>query len=279
MAYGQVCRILTYDVATGASTLVYSSATVHFEAPNWSGDGDLVLNGDGLLWRLPPDGSAPPRPIPFEGLPSLNNDHVLFENTVFMSADDGHIWAGSLRGGPVRRVTSADRRHFLHGISPDGATLAYVAIDGEDWGGAYLRTIGTGGSGDTRLTTPGGVDDGPEYSPAGDWIYFNTETFAPNAQIARIRPDGSGLQQLTFDDRVNWFPHFAPDGTRAVYLSYPPGTKGHPADLAVELRLVEGEGWAAARTLVALPGGQGTINVNSWAPDSRTFAYVDYPRG
>ncbi|GAA0584428.1 hypothetical protein GCM10010172_81760 [Paractinoplanes ferrugineus] len=279
MAYGQVCRILTYDLTTGTSTLVYSSATVHFEAPNWTAGGDLILNGDGLLWHLPADGSAPPRPIPFEGLPALNNDHVLGAGGVFMSADDGHIYAGSLSGGPVRRVTSADRTHFLHGVSPDSATLAYVGVENRDRGSASLWTIGADGTGDARLTTPGGVDDGPEYHPAGDWIYFNTEAFTPNSQIARIRPDGTGLEQLTFDDRVNWFPHFAPDGERAVHLSYPPGTKGHPADLPVELRLVEAGDWRAPRTLVGLPGGQGTINVNSWSPDSRSFAYVDYPRG
>jgi TolB protein len=281
MAYGQVCRILTYDVTTGDSTLVYSSSTVHFEAPNWTAGGDLIVNGDGLLWQLAADGSEPPRPIPFEGLPELNNDHVLAPGgqTVFMSANDGHIYAGSLDGGPVRRVTGARRRHFLHGISPDGATLAYVGVEGGDWGSASLWTIGADGRGDARLTAAGGIDDGPEYTPAGDWIHFNTEVFSGHAQIARIRPDGTGLERLTFDDRVNWFPHFAPDGRLAVYLSYPPGTKGHPADLPVQLRLVEDGDWRAARTVVALPGGQGTINVNSWAPDSRRFAYVDYPRG
>ncbi len=122
------------------------------------------------------------------------------------------------------------------------------------------------------------IRDGPEYTPDGAWIYFNTERFSPgSAQIARIRPDGTGLEQLTFDERVNWFPHVAPDGSRAVYLSYPPGTRGHPADLPVELRLVEGDDWRSARIVVTLPGGQGTINVNSWSPDSRRFAYVDYP--
>ena len=58
-----------------------------------------------------------------------------------------------------------------------------------------------------------------------------------------------------------------------VYLSYPPGTTGHPPDKDVILRLAALDG-SAQRDLVALFGGQGTINVNSWAPDSRRFAYV-----
>ncbi|GAA2889717.1 hypothetical protein Acy02nite_32330 [Actinoplanes cyaneus] len=279
LAENQKCRIWTYEVSTGVPSLVHTSSSVLFEAPNWSADGDLILNGDGLLWRLPVlPGSAPVR-IPLDGVPGLNNDHVLGTgDAIFVSADDGHLYEASLRGGAVRRVTHEDRMHFLHGVSPDGATLAYVGIEGQRWDAGNLWTIGSGGGPSTRLTSPGsGPDDGPEYTPDGAWIYFNTERFGPGAQIARIRPDGTGLEQLTFDERVNWFPHLSPDGRLAVYLSYPPGTRGHPADLPVELRLVTGDDWRSPRTVVALPGGQGTINVNSWSPDSRRFAYVDYP--
>ena len=30
------------------------------------------------------------------------------------------------------------------------------------------------------------------------------------------------------------------------------------------------------RLLATIRGGQGSINVNSWSPDSRRFAYVSY---
>jgi TolB protein len=275
------CRILVFDVRTGESTPVHVSTGVHFEAPNWTAGGDLILNGDGLLWRLPADGSAPPVVIPLDGVPELNNDHVLSSSSIFVSANDGHLYEASLAGGPVRRVTHEDRMHFLHGVSPDGRTLAYVGIEGQRWNEGTLWTISAAGGESRPLTVGDGPDDGPEYHPDGSWIYFNTERFSTtpgHAQIARIRPDGAGLEQLTSDERVNWFPHHAPDGRRAVYLSFPPGTLGHPPDRTVELRLVEGGDWASARTLVTLPGGQGTINVNSWAPDSQRFAYVDYPR-
>lgn len=275
------CRIFTYDIVTGERTHVHTSTSVHFEAPNWTAGDTLIVNGDGRLWALPADGSAGPRQIPIDGIPGLNNDHVLApgHQRIFLSADDGHLYEAALSGGPARKITSDDaRRHFLHGVSPDGTTLAYVGVDRPDWSTASLLTVGADGGGTTRLTAIGGTDDGPEYTPDGAWIHFNTERFSPgHAQIARIRPDGTGVEQLTHDERVNWFPHFAPDGRHAVYLSYPPGTQGHPADLPVELRLVEGDDWAGARTVVALQGGQGTINVNSWSTDSRRFAYVDYP--
>ena len=76
---------------------------------------------------------------------------------------------------------------------------------------------------------------------------------------------------------VDWFPHLSPDGTRAAYLAYPPGTSGHPADLWVAVMVVEGDAWGQAKFAARLFGGQGTINVNSWSPDNRRFAYVAYP--
>ncbi|MEV4279141.1 TolB family protein [Actinoplanes xinjiangensis] len=275
------CRIFTYDIVTGERSLVHTSTSVHFEAPNWTAADMLIVNGDGLLWALPADGTGDPRQIPLDGIPEINNDHVPAPDheTIYLSANDGHLYRAPLTGGTARRITADDtRRHFLHGVSPDGTRLAYVGVDRPDWSTASLLTVGVDGTGTTRVTPVGGVDDGPEYTPDGTWLYFNTERFSPgHAQIARIRPDGSDLQQLTDDERVNWFPHFAPDGRHAVHLSYPPGTRGHPGDLPVELRLVEGDDWRSPRTVVALHGGQGTINVNSWSTDSRRFAYVDYP--
>jgi hypothetical protein len=289
LADGQVCRVHIVEAATGASAIVHVDHGVLLEAPNWTTGGDLILNGDGVLWRMPADGSAPLASLTLNALPELNNDHVLAPDgeTIFVSANDGHIYAASLRTGAVARVTATEARHwhFLHGVSPDGSRLAYVALNpAAGWSSGTLRTVRVDGSDDVPLTEGAGPDDGPEYSPDGMWIYFNTERFSRtpgHAQIARIRPDGSGLCQLTFDEGVNWFPHLDPTGRRAVYLAFPPGTHGHPADLPVRLLVVEGasepDAWTRAVEVTGLRGGQGTINVNSWSPDGSHFAYVDYP--
>jgi len=60
------------------------------------------------------------------------------------------------------------------------------------------------------------------------------------------------------------------------YLNYPEATTGHPADKEVAIRIMDPEG-GSMREIDAFNGGQGTINVNSWAPDSRRLAYVTYP--
>jgi Tol biopolymer transport system component len=142
-----------------------------------------------------------------------------------------------------------------------------------------MFTIPAAGGPDHRLSDVHYPNDGPEYSPDGKWIYFNSERDAKqpgHAQCYRMRPDGSGIHQLTHDERVNWFPHLSPDGKQVVYISYPSGTTGHPPDKEVQLKMMPPDG-SSHREVVALFGGQGTINVNSWSPDSTRFAYVAYP--
>jgi Tol biopolymer transport system component len=70
----------------------------------------------------------------------------------------------------------------------------------------------------------------------------------------------------------------SPDGEAVAFLAYRKGDvapNDHPANKDVEIRLMAGTG-GPYRTLVKLFGGQGTINVNSWSPDSRQLAFVSY---
>ncbi len=288
LAHDQTCVVYIVDVTTGKSTEVYRTTELLLEAPNWIDEDSMILNGDGVLWRLSiPSGTV--APITLDGVPDLNNDHVPApdRNVVFLSAYDGHIHRATLSTGATEQITTHDPNrpmlHFLHGVSPNGATLAFVGVEPGPTGAgssANIFTIPSSGGAIRQLTFGARPADGCEFSPDGEWIYFNTEAFtehAGHAQIARIRTDGSETTQLTYDDRVNWFPHTSPNGAHVCYLSYPPGTIGHPADLDVEIRLVADD-WSAPTILAKLHGGQGTINVNSWAPDSTAFAYVAYPR-
>ena len=274
---GQRSELYVVDVASGERRLVFSSSTVLFEAPNWTPGGDLIVNGDGRLFRVG-DGLEE---IELGGVPAINNDHVVSPHgtTVYVSAEDGHLYAVSLEDGTPRRVSNdrgAGFHHYLHGVSPDGQTLAYIGL--EHRAGRRITnvwTIPVGGGVDVQITDDEHADDGSEYSPDGKWIYFNSER-AGQAQLFRIAVDGGEVEQLTFDERVNWFPHPAPDGSAVAYVSFPPGTEGHPADIEdVRVRLLTAGG--EIRELATLFGGQGTMNVPSWSPDSSSFAYVAYP--
>lgn len=290
LSHGQRCQVWTHKIDSGESMLVLETRELLLEAPNWSLQGDaLILNGNGVLWRV-----ALARPtleqVYITDVPNLNNDHVLDPDGdhVFLSAyDDWQLYRAALKGGPATRISGKSGPegllHFLHGVSPDGQKLAFVGVRAEQQGkglrflSAEICTLSSDGSDFRQITHGGKPADGPEYSPDGKWIYFNTETFSENAQIARMRPDGSEVTRLSFSDTVDWFPHHSRDGKTAVYLAYPPGTQGHPANLWVELMVVRDGDWRNGKRAVKLFGGQGTINVNSWSPDSRSFAYVAYP--
>jgi Tol biopolymer transport system component len=163
---------------------------------------------------------------------------------------------------------------YLHGWSPDGKTLAYCA----ERGGQYdIYTISVDGGQEAQLTNLPGLDDGPEYSPDGRHIWFNSVRTGL-MQIWRMEADGSSAIHMVNEEANCWFPHVSPDGNWVVYIAYgrddvAPGD--HPANKNVELRLIPSEG-GGSKTLVKLFGGQGTINVNSWAPDNRTIAFVSY---
>ncbi len=173
-------------------------------------------------------------------------------------------------GGTPRLVTSLAPSYW-HGWSPDGQILAFCA---ERNGEFDIYTIAVGGGEERRLTTAPGFDDGPEYTPDGRFIYFNS-TRTGSMQIWRMQPDGSGQEPVTADEYNNWFPHPSPDGKWLVFLSYPKGVKGHPANQDVTLRLMPLEG-GEIQTLATLFGGQGTLNVPSWSPDSQRVAFVSY---
>jgi TolB protein len=281
---GQRAEVWIAEVAGGSSQLVYSTDTLLLEAPNWAPDGGgLLLNGDGLLWRLELEPEAALQLVPIEDLPPINNDHVLDakHGLIYLSANDGHIYVAPVEGGTAKRIThDPSRFHFLHDVGPN-AMLAFVDIPRSDLSvPGRLALISTAG-GETHYPETGSSHlDGPEYSPDGAWLYFNTEEFASrpgHAQLARMPSEGGRIERLVDSESVDWFPHLSPNGELANYISFPPGTLGHPADLDVEVRVIRTTNWRDIVWQFPLFGGQGTINVNSWSPDSRRFAFVTYP--
>jgi Tol biopolymer transport system component len=282
---GQIAEVWIAEISGGSVRRVYATDALLLEAPNWAPDGrGLLLNGDGLLWRLELEPEASLKKVPIDELPPINNDHVLDpeRGLMYLSANDGHIYVAPLEGGTAKRIThDSSRYHFLHGVSPDGSTLAFVELQRADPSVPARLALVSSTGGETRYPEAGSSHlDGPEYSSDGAWLYFNTEEFASrpgHAQLARLPVEGGRMERLAESETVDWFPHLSPNGEFATYISFPTGTLGHPPDLDVEVRLVRTADWRDCISRFQLFGGQGTINVNSWSPDSRRFAFVAYP--
>ena len=270
----------TLDVDTRRRT-VRQEFDELIEAPNWTQDGKyLVYNRNGRLFRYELAGVAIAE-IDTRFAGDCNNDHVLSPDGLSVAIshhtyEDGQsrIYTLPLSGGEPRLITPL-APSYLHGWSPDGTTLAYCA----ERNGQYdVYAIPAAGGRETQLTNTPGLDDGPEYSPDGRYIWFNS-TRSGLMQLWRMDPDGGNPLQMTFDDASNsWFAHVAPRGDRVAYIAYRKGDVEpgkHPPNKQVQLRLMPSAG-GEFTVIAELFGGQGTINVNSWSPDSKTIAFVSY---
>ncbi len=260
---------------TGERRVVYR-AKRHFEAPNWSPDGRyLLFNGDGRLYTIPVTGGEP-TPLDTGVATRCNNDHGFSPDGKWLAISDQHdgpslIYVLPSTGGTPRLVTPLGPSYW-HGWSPDGRTLVYCAERSDNYD---VYAIPVEGGPERRLTTAEGLDDGPEYAPDGRYIYFNSERTGL-MKIWRMKPDGSQQEQVTSDpDYADWFAHPSPDGRTLLFLSYNKDVKGHPASQDVTLRLISLPD-GRPKILCRLFGGQGTINVPSWSPDSRSAAFVSY---
>ena len=274
-----------YDLATRTHTVVKEFPYV-IEAPNWTPDGKwLVFNMNGKLYKMAPDGKSDPVEIPTGSITQCNNDHVVTADGkwIGLSSNDpanrsynSYVYLVPFEGGEPRRITP-EGPSYLHGISPDGKTAAYCAFRGPDQEQDVWAMPVQGGK-EVRLTTAPGLDDGPEYSPDGKHIWFNSVRTG-RMQVWKMRANGKQQTQMTFDEDLNsWFPHISPDNKKVVYIAYHDyevAPDSHIADLNVQLRMIPATG-GEPEVLVDFFGGQGSINVNSWSPDSRKFAYVSY---
>lgn len=264
-----------FNIESGQRRVVHRAAE-HFEAPNWTPDGKtLIFNGGGRLWRIPVSGGTPEH-IPAGNI-RLNNDHgISFDGKwlILSGASEGkpsRIFVMPVEGGTPRLVTP-NAPSYWHGISPDGGTLVYCAQRNGEFD---IYSIPFESGEETRLTDSPGLDDGPEFSPDGRWIYFNSVRSGV-MRIWRMRRDGGGAEMVSKGPpSADWFAHPSPDGKWIVYLSYDASVTGHPANKEVTLQLAKPDG-SDPRVVVKLFGGQGTINVPSWSPDSREFAFVSY---
>ena len=281
-------KVTIYDLRSRNSRTLYEADGV-VEAPNWSRDGKwLLINTNGNLYKLPLDDPKPEQVSLGEGY-RCNNDHDLSPDGKWLgfsastpSSRGSQVFLSTADGSDVKLLTPTAPSYF-HGWSPDGRWLAFV---GQRNGKYELYRVPASGGEEQRLTSARAYDDGPDYSPDGKWIYFNSDRKG-GWNIWRIPADGGGpddskAQQITSDPHEDWFPHVSPDGKSIVFLSFPPGTEGHNGRIpGMSLRMIKAPGGKPEATpkidtLATFFGGQGSINVNSWAPDSKRFAYVVY---
>lgn len=273
------CRMEIMNVFDGKRKVIYERDG-RFEAPNWMPDGkELLFNMDGSLYTIP-IGGGETKKLNTGSADRLNNDHCIsFDGKLLgISHNDGdgsNVFVLPLTGGEPKPVTSM-APSYLHGWAANNKELVYVAQRGENKAYDIYKKSIKGGK-EVKLTDNKKFDhaDGCEYSPDGKYIYYNGSKNGGTMQLWRMKPDGSKKEQLTFDEYNDWFPHISPDGKWIAFISFPPDIdlNSHPSYKQVMLRLMPVSG-GVPKVIAHLYGGQGTINVNSWSPDSKHIAFV-----
>jgi Tol biopolymer transport system component len=274
------CRLEILPVFDGKRKVIHEEPG-RFEAPNWMPDGKkLIINKNGSLYTIPVTGGELVK-INTGEVTRNNNDHgISFDGKMLAisSQREGMPGGGSTVyvvpiGGGTPKLLTENTPSYWHGWAPNNKEVVYVGQrDGKNYN-IYRMSI-SGGQ-EVKLTDNKGTHvDGPEYSPDGKYIYYNGNQ-SGTMQIWRMKPDGTGKEQLTFDANNNWFPHISPDGKWMVYISFPPEipVDSHPSYKRVTLNLMPVAG-GAPKVIAYLYGGQGTINVPSWSPDSKSIAFV-----
>jgi TolB protein len=277
------------DVATGQREIVYHVSD-SLQAPNWTPDGKaLIFNRNGRLYRFDLTKREPVE-IDTGKCINNNNDHVIspdgqwigISNNNKDEANKSIVYVVPIDGGQPQRITAQGHSYF-HSWSPDGRELIFT---GERNNVFDIYRIFLEGGAETKITDGRGLNDGPECSPDGKYIFFNSTRSGGTMQIYRMQSDGSRIEQLTSDEFNNWFPHVSPDKKWISIISFPSSIdpKDHPFYKHVYLRLMpypadEITGSATPTVISYVYGGQGTINVPSWSPDSKRLAFVSNTAG
>ncbi len=267
----------TMDVTTGQRKVV-SYAAGSIQAPNWTPDGKtLIYNASGKLYAF--DLSSRVAKVINTGFAiKNNNDHVLTADgkqigISHQPAETGGksvVYTVPVAGGVPKRITDKSPS-YLHGWSPDNNFLLYTAERNGDFD---IYKISKDGGKEIQLTHTKGLDDGSAYAPDGKYIYF-CSTRSGRMQVWRMDADGKNQTQLTFDEMNNWFPHISPDNKTIVFTSFSKDVPAdqHPFYKKVYLRSMAVSG-GAIKVIAYLYGGQGTMNVPGWSPDSKKIAFV-----
>jgi len=276
------CRLETMNVFDRRRIVIFEKPS-RFEAPNWMPGGrKLLFNMDGFLYLIPANGGVPEK-LNTGFANKINNDHgISFDGKLLaishqregMPGGGSAVYVLPLKGGTPRIVTE-NTPSYWHGWAPDNREVLYVAQrNGIPVYNIYRNSISGGKEVALTDNKAGEHVDGCEYSPDGKFIYYNG-SHDGKMHIWRMNPDGTGKEELTHEQFNDWFPHISPDGKWIVFISFPPEVdpNSHPSYKRVMLRFMPVSG-GKPEVIAYLYGGQGTINVPSWSPDSKQIAFV-----
>ncbi len=192
------------------------------------------------------------------------NGSIVFSN---MGADGhDHLFTIDPDGTGLTQLTDFRTNDSDPTVSPDGRTIAFAHE--LDTGQRVIASIPFTGGGVTWLTDRKLEAGRPAWSPDGDLIAFA----APNGGIFVMRPNGTGVRQLTEGEVFNALnPTWSPDGSHLAFMATtePRCGAGCETGLPYDLFQIDIEG----SDLVNLTQTPDRSEVYpSWSPDGNVLA-------
>jgi TolB protein len=260
------------------ATVIRSVPTV-MQSVNWLPDGkSLYVHEDGHLERidyLDPPAGAPPQPITVGTLVDCSGNYGLSPDGRWLAVSCADTPRGELQvyvlppagGNAARRLSHGAQSSFFHAWSPDSRIVAFTRGSASK---ADIFTIPAAGGEESRLTHDA-INDGPDFSPDGQFIYFDSSR-SGSTQIWRMHPDGSQPEQITDENGQNSSPHISPDGKNLAFLSQPGNPGSRVGDAALKIMAFSD---GLIRTLADFQGDRGSFAMYSWG-DVNHLAFVSY---
>ena len=261
--------------------MVVRSVPTYLQSPNWAPDGkSIYVHEAGRIQKIPylnPPGGGPPQAVDTAGLVGCSGNFGLSPNGKSLAVSCAQAKGGqhdvyvisTAGAGTPRKVTDGAVSSYFHAWAPDSQTIAFTRGSADK---ADIFTVPVDGGTAVRLTNDT-VNDGPDYTPDGKFIYFDSAR-SGLLQIWRMKPDGTGAEQITDDAHNNSSPHVAPDGKSIAFLSQPPVAGPDITDAALKV-MSTGDG--LIRTVAQFQGNRGSFSMYGWG-DATHLAFVSYQR-
>jgi TolB protein len=262
-------------------SMMIRSVAGYMQSANWAPDvKSIYAYEDGRIESIPyltPEAGGTPLPIDTGGLIGCSGNFGLSPDGKTLAVSCSETKDGPYQvyllpaggGGTPRKLTQGAIASYFHAWSPDSRSIAFTRGSA---GKADLFTVPASGGTEIRLTSDT-VNDGPDYTPDGKYIYFDS-TRSGSSQIWRMQPDGSAAEQITDDDHVNSSPHVSRDGKTIAFLSQPAGSGSGVGPAAIRI-MATSDG--LIRTLVDFQGDRGSFSMYGWG-DTNHLAFVSYQK-
>jgi TolB protein len=249
------------------------------QSPNWAPDRrSIYVHEDGRVRKIPyltPDAGGAPEDVAVGKLVGCSGNFGLSPDGQYLAVSCAETKGGrhdvyvlpAGGGDTPRKLTNGAGGSFFHAWTPDSRTIAFTRGSA---GKADIFTIPLAGGAETRLTSDT-VNDGPDYTPDGKLVYFDSSR-SGSTQIWRMKSDGTAAEQITDDDNLNSSPHVSPDGKSVAFLSQPANSDRGITDATLKVMSI-GDGMI--RSIVDFQGNRDSFSMYGWGDDTH-LAFVSY---